>query len=1064
MADRRNIKLSAAAESYGPNKARADARASALNADGTGWHVVNHPSHGYVVTHDGSTAPQPQKHEPVTLPDYFEVRSTSSTKRYEVYEGGKAIKDAKGKDKWFSTNERAEQYIAQRQAIANKVAGVEPAKKPDTKPAKPTAESKAQPDKKPARAAKVEAVVGGSNGGPSDQALKTAAKLEAVAKRTIEEAQKVHDQDRKMNTPRRARMGAGVMEEQQRKIANAKTAMQIASALREGTAGHLEKVQSLADVERLQTAYRGAMYAADRAQKKPYGGSKVSHEPAPEHIPHAKPAALHVGVQRWDVEKLQTALKGKGVAPELKRLAAMAAKDSYAHHDARDAEAVAKVVRAIKKHVPNPGQQGYRKENREARDLHGLANRWSAGVRDYEANKRLGLTDTESAKQLLSSYADARVNRKGADPVAVAERELIGLKLPGFFPTPDSLAKRMADLADIKPGQRVLEPSAGTGRLADAVKAKGATVETVEMQSKLRDILQKKGHNLVAADFTEMERKPAYDRIVMNPPFEKGQDMAHVKQAFDMLKPGGKLVAIMGEGAFFRGDKQATEFRGWLDAQNGTHEKLPEGTFKESNTGVNTRLVVITKPGVQPQGMAAAGDEFVVKKAFQDRTVRGFNNVVVTDYKIGDRLVVAKQPVLDDPSAKEPVWRVELNAGQRKVEMSSLGMDEYLAATRPISEQAKDVGALADAMKASNTAMREHGSGSPQDQAALANLDKVDREIRAKNGMEPHWSQNAPGWSDKAREASAEVRADKAKLKDTGVMSAVDRAMAASEARAAKQAESTLVKPAAAPAPTAEITKAEFMAKAEAVKDGTGHKVRGPGTNGEWVKVQAGTEVAAKLVAYRSAVAKPAAAPAPAAKNSKANKALGLLGPALIATAMLAGANKAKAEGLGTKAQVKEASKEGAKSVGGLAAFSAATGAATWGLVKAGMTVMKAAPVVNVALMAGNAAVEAYHAKPGERLKAAGKGAWDMSLPGMVVNTGIAAKEAIGERRALAASASRAALTPAQQEQFRTANAAHKAMQEASNGNVKQFERDRKTKSGKVVHETVTAHKRRANG
>ena len=95
-----------------------------------------------------------------------------------------------------------------------------------------------------------------------------------------------------------------------------------------------------------------------------------------------------------------------------------------------------------------------------------------------------------------------------------------------------------------------------------------------------------------------MEHKGEYDRIIMNPPFEGMQDADHVKHAYSLLAKGGKLVAITGESPFFRSDRKAVEFRDWLDSVGGSSEKLPEGSFKDSDrsTGVNTRLVVITKP------------------------------------------------------------------------------------------------------------------------------------------------------------------------------------------------------------------------------------------------------------------------------------------------------------------------------------------------------------------------------------------------------------------------------------------------------------------------------------
>ena len=87
-----------------------------------------------------------------------------------------------------------------------------------------------------------------------------------------------------------------------------------------------------------------------------------------------------------------------------------------------------------------------------------------------------------------------------------------------------------------------------------------------------------------------------YDRVVMNPPFEDGQDIDHVRRAFDAnLKPGGKLVAIMSEGPFFRSDKKAQAFRQWLEENGGTSERLAPGTFKESGTGTATRLVTVEK-------------------------------------------------------------------------------------------------------------------------------------------------------------------------------------------------------------------------------------------------------------------------------------------------------------------------------------------------------------------------------------------------------------------------------------------------------------------------------------
>ena len=154
-----------------------------------------------------------------------------------------------------------------------------------------------------------------------------------------------------------------------------------------------------------------------------------------------------------------------------------------------------------------------------------------------------------------------------------------------------------------------------------------------------------------------------------------------------------------------------------------------------------------------------------------------------------------------------------------------------------------------------------------------------------------------------------------------------------------------------------------------------------------------------------------------------------LLGPAFIAAAMLAASTKAKAEGLDTTGQVKEAAKEGAKSTAVIAGFGAGTAIAVKGLMKAGLTAVKAIPAVNIALMAGNAAYEggsaAMQGASGQDIaKAAARGAWDMSLPGMALNAASAVKEAVAERAALNAQ-------PARQNTFATANKAYKAIQHA---------------------------------
>lgn len=209
------------------------------------------------------------------------------------------------------------------------------------------------------------------------------------------------------------------------------------------------------------------------------------------------------------------------------------------------------------------------------------------------------------AKDVLNQFiGDYKRPRDPNELIKAAERELIGVKIPGFFPTPQPLAEKVVELADIEENMYILEPSAGIGSLADEIKRQVPTakIDCIELQSRLVKILELKKHTTFQDDF--MEFVPGidqiYDRVVMNPPFEDSQDIEHVRRAFGFLAPGGRLVSIMGEGAFFRSDRKATEFREWLQSVGGTSERIESGAFTGKDalrqTGVATRIVVIDKP------------------------------------------------------------------------------------------------------------------------------------------------------------------------------------------------------------------------------------------------------------------------------------------------------------------------------------------------------------------------------------------------------------------------------------------------------------------------------------
>ena len=186
-----------------------------------------------------------------------------------------------------------------------------------------------------------------------------------------------------------------------------------------------------------------------------------------------------------------------------------------------------------------------------------------------------------------------------------------------LFPTPPAIAKRLVALAgSTLAGCRVLEPSAGTGNLVRAIwnSATGADcvrVVAVEMSQELaKGLVSLRGMTVhanegntavVCADFLECSPEERtgtftgqwlatgnpgdhtklgkFNVVIMNPPFENGSDIRHVKHALTFLKDGGILVGICANGP-----RQTEDLLPLCDHW----EPLPEGTF--AGTGVRTVL------------------------------------------------------------------------------------------------------------------------------------------------------------------------------------------------------------------------------------------------------------------------------------------------------------------------------------------------------------------------------------------------------------------------------------------------------------------------------------------
>lgn len=171
-----------------------------------------------------------------------------------------------------------------------------------------------------------------------------------------------------------------------------------------------------------------------------------------------------------------------------------------------------------------------------------------------------------------------------------APRAVTGFNL---FQTPPVIAARMADiLRERVTGGRILEPSAGLGRLLTPLEEMRADWEMVEEAKECINALQKMlrvSGKVWHADFlttTAESLGGRFDGVIMNPPFKMGSDVKHIQHAASMLKPGGRLVSLC-----YNGTKQNAILRPIVSQWH----VLPAGSFKTEGTGADVALVVIDK-------------------------------------------------------------------------------------------------------------------------------------------------------------------------------------------------------------------------------------------------------------------------------------------------------------------------------------------------------------------------------------------------------------------------------------------------------------------------------------
>ena len=169
-------------------------------------------------------------------------------------------------------------------------------------------------------------------------------------------------------------------------------------------------------------------------------------------------------------------------------------------------------------------------------------------------------------------------HENGTAPRAVSAYQL--------FQTPPDLARQLVEslcLTNSRP-IRILEPSAGLGRLLDAL-GDGHEIVAVDIALDCTSELARQDRNNVQIYrgdflcFSPHDLGGLFDAVVMNPPFHMRSDIRHIEHAITFLKPGGRLTAICMDTPH-----RATALR----HLSRTWTPLPESAFKSEGTKVNT--------------------------------------------------------------------------------------------------------------------------------------------------------------------------------------------------------------------------------------------------------------------------------------------------------------------------------------------------------------------------------------------------------------------------------------------------------------------------------------------
>lgn len=223
------------------------------------------------------------------------------------------------------------------------------------------------------------------------------------------------------------------------------------------------------------------------------------------------------------------------------------------------------------------------------------------------------------------------------------------------FSTPPALAALAVAAAQVRPGDLVLEPSAGTGLLAVCAEACGAAVEINELSDHRAAILDGlfqacSRTRYDAAHLPDLlTSSGSFGAVITNPPFQKLD--AHLIASLKVLADGGRMVAIVPTRAFTNTDLLKS-----LTAHGEVIAMLcfPERAYAKHGTSVETGLLIVDRtkgaPGVPEvqsfEDFSAIGKAITALRTRANAQARTFRQVAAT------ALLQPRERAIAGPSSK----------------------------------------------------------------------------------------------------------------------------------------------------------------------------------------------------------------------------------------------------------------------------------------------------------------------------------------------------------------------------------------------------------------------------